>query len=76
MLKALKELFSDGTALSIMRVMGAAVVAVVLGILIAQNVESMIAGKGFIDMPVNCLAALIAVIGGKVVQNFTEKNAG
>jgi uncharacterized membrane protein len=73
MRKALKELLSDATGtLSAMRVMGLCVVGTVLGILIAQNVAGLIAGKGFIDLPVNCLGALVAVIGGKVAQNWTE----
>jgi hypothetical protein len=76
MLKALRELLSDGTgALSVMRVMDVSVVAVVLALLITQNVVAICAGKGFVDMPVNCLAALVAVIGGKVAQNYTEKKA-
>jgi hypothetical protein len=49
------------------------VVGAVLALLIAANVVSISHGKGFSDMPVNCLAALVAVIGGKVAQNFTEK---
>jgi hypothetical protein len=56
-----------------MRVMDVAVVSVVLALLIATNVVSISHGKGFVDMPVNCLAALVAVIGGKVAQNFTER---
>ena len=56
-----------------MRVMDVAVVSVVLALLIATNVVSISHGKGFVDMPVNCLAALVAVIGGKIAQNFTEK---
>lgn len=74
MKKALRELLSDATgALSTMRVLDVAVVGTVLTILITANVVSICQGKGFSDMPANCLGALVAVIGGKVAQNFTEK---
>jgi hypothetical protein len=74
MKKALHELLSDPTGmLSTMRVDNVAVVAVILSILIAQNVQSMIHNAGFRDLPTNCLAALGLVIVGKVAQNFTEK---
>jgi hypothetical protein len=74
MKKALRELLSDATgALSVMRVMDVAVVSVVLALLIATNVVSISHGKGFADMPVNCLAALGLAFGSKIAQNFTEK---
>jgi hypothetical protein len=74
MLKALRELLSDEKGqLSTTRVSAFEVVNVVLGIFIAQNVVSMCAGKGFVDMGTNCLAALGLAFTLKAVQNFTEK---
>ena len=74
MRKAVKEILSDEQgALSTIRLIAVLVVAVILSILIAHNIASLCYHKGFVDMPVNCLAALGLVISGKIVQNFTEK---
>jgi len=74
MKKELLELFSDGNGeISSMRVMALLVTIVILTILIAQNVLSMVMGKGFVDLPVSCLAALGLAFGSKIAQNFTEK---
>jgi hypothetical protein len=76
MLKAIKELLSDANGqLSTTRVSGIEIVNVVLAVFVAQNVVSMCAGKGFIDMGTNCLAAIGLAFVLKGAQNFTEKKA-
>lgn len=73
MLKDLRELLSDGALLSWMRVTGSVVVGAILWVFISQNIQSMDYCKGIVDLPPNCRDIIIAIVLGKIVQNFTEK---
>ena len=73
MLKDLRELLSDGTTLSTMRVLGFLIVGAILLVFISQNIQSLDYCKGFVDLAPNCRDIIIAIIVGKIAQNFTEK---
>ena len=71
-----RDMHTESTGVSWMRVCGTVTISTILIVFLAHNIAALIRGEGYQDFGVESVGVIFVILGAKVMQRKTELGIG